>query len=479
MHAAVSSVEDVQAKMGTKGIPTMKKKSVAAIHLLPPEILSKIFIHCLPFFSVEEFELKRWYTHEGNHASHITIGKLLRVCHQWCHIVFDTPMLFVQIIIREGMSQVAFNYALAALKHSGDLSLDIFMQHPDISQYPSSRLMDLFTQISRNIYRIRVLMVDGSRNMVILFPRGSRILAPRLQYLELHSSNEDLDGNTASWLVGSLVANNLVGYRTHSSQSIHWQPVVFIAGGLRKFIDTCTRFTYDELATILTGFPLLEELRVNFEEVPMARQKISDTMLLSLSQLQEFQLGWSGGDKTLVQLFSQLRLPKLKSLAFYSLGWDMETITPDIISAISNHLTASLAPIESFLWVGVLLQPTQLNKLLQALPDVQELSLKYCELEADATHVLDRTTYPDLCPRLEKINFTGSILPKAELLNVIHSRIQSSKEPGYSQLRHAWVFDCGFGREEMMQLAEWSTEYPGFDAILGCLTGNGDDGNED
>jgi len=435
---------------------------ISRIGIVPSEILSEVFIRCIHFYVVEDFQSRRFWNKDGILPSYYVISTLIQVSRKWLQTVLATPLLFTQIIIVKTIPSMPWNILHKNLHYSGNLELDICIQ--DLDAWPRPPC-DSFGPLTQNMHRTRILILDASRHLSMIFPRLQEILAPRLQYLELDARSFGLESDEPCLELGTLVANRLLRYRSNSSMPLCWNGGLFKANNMKDYCDTHIPKSAKDFVGILQQFPLLEKCSLlHFdEEFPLDSSPVINSRLVDL------RIDWlyRGSNPTSI-LWPGLHFPNLISLVFTMNGWNSNWVHRNLVSAVRSFISFSKPPIKSFSWTGVCMNVHDLEDLLHTLPLLEALTLRYCSLEPGTMAPLNRKQSPKLGPKIHSLNFTGTSIPQEELLSAIQSRIERRADSDLQVLRHAFLQNCGLESDGAIQLSAWTRQCPGFVAVADC-----------
>ena len=116
-HAERSDEETARVRAALEGL-SVKENDIAPIECLPPELISEIFLACLPGFMPS-----RMY-------SHCAPLLLCQVCQHWRDIAKSTPALWssISLDLRPGKIEADVAIAMAYLSRSGGMPLSLRLE---------------------------------------------------------------------------------------------------------------------------------------------------------------------------------------------------------------------------------------------------------------------------------------------------------------------------------------------------------------
>ncbi|KAF7335280.1 F-box domain-containing protein [Mycena sanguinolenta] len=329
---------------------------VSSFSMLPTEIISEIFVSCLPSY------WQRCSTLDPTRAPML----LLRVCGQWRSIALSTPRLWAKINLEfASFAQPFFDEGnlekfLEESKVDGRLIPTILKQHAtrveelqlimDLDQYPKHT--PSFLQLQKLELRFPVEYDDEDPKVVALKGNPIQIFATASQLRQLH-----LD----------CVPPSLFAIRWENLEE-------FIAFGIssRDFVDAL-RWS-PSLVHCTLDSPYLD----------------SDTAVISHPNLKSFKFSQYMMDET---IFRFLAFPALENLNLYTESVDDVDLLQFISRSSSSllRLTSRLAvvPLES------LSDMIALTSLTLFAPSSEYL--------VEFFHLFDRTKHPTFLPQLEEL----------------------------------------------------------------------------
>ncbi|TDL16200.1 hypothetical protein BD410DRAFT_795608 [Rickenella mellea] len=395
------------------------------IQRAPVEILSNIFVHCLP---VDRYAIP------VNDRAPINVSS---VCKQWREIAIRIPLLWCGIEIRgvykalcphiletwiSRSKILGFSFQLLPGKYPRledeppvDVALDVLIRHSP--QWVSlevcmsrARVARLMSVVPHHTPLLRELHLFDSD---IPHPLHLDLSAP-LKYLRHLSMNADATFNGGDMLL------NL---RTLSLSSVHSTVVV----------------------SSLAYCPRLEELVVHFNGAPHQHlaTSIPPAANITLPCLRILKIRRESFDsetvERVIQLLDALLVPRLRSLSLLA---DSSDPTPQLWDSLLRFFQIQEFPLENFEIRNSLQFPTNISILLHHLP-----GLKYLGFDVQWVDQVVPAIFPDPqkgtrhCPKLRTVqllwlNKCGQVGP---LLSAIQPWLGAEDEPSMTTCQSAYV----------------------------------------
>lgn len=151
-------------------VDAMNKQHDSLSHHLPPEIISNVFMHCLPFRpSLAVYDAERSLRVEGGHKSrHLSsLLTISQVCRQWRTITHGTPELW-RVLPIDILSHVPSDVSVLEswLNRSGALPLFLrFRSNHHLDQ----QILGCIDKLIPHYHRLRVLVLDVANTVIASF----------------------------------------------------------------------------------------------------------------------------------------------------------------------------------------------------------------------------------------------------------------------------------------------------------------------
>lgn len=387
--------------------------------MIPSEILSEIFFHCMTIYPPAELDLPVT-AKDNSPVKDISFDSapllLFRVCHTWREVAKGSPRLFTQIIL-SGRSSVNPLLILSMwLSCSGSLPLDVCLRPDKWLGVQTDAVRNSFRLLRGHIKRIRTLKVPTHHTLDALIPRHDIIVAPALRELQLIGKYD-----TANHLdVGGLLAKNIEVFKT--SSVYQWTGFVQLGQSLTDFRDTMGSYSPKNLIGFFKRYQNLQRCSLTYDEFFEDMPGFSRQLHVHLPNLKQLTLSWYGSMRHISTFMSILVLPALEIL---TLDNGSTTLQNALLSDLKTSLMRSRSPMLSLVLIGISTPAETLLPLLTELPMLQSLSILRGAFSDDAMDILNRNLYPDLLLNLKRIAFCRVDLPGEGLVNMITSRVHA------------------------------------------------------
>lgn len=391
--------------------------AIAALHTLlspirrlPVELLTEIFMHCLP---------RNKFVLPSDADSPL---RLMQICTQWWRVCITSPQLWTSIEILLPAAQdtspkvkmyepSSFSSKTALLdmwvSRSGDLPLSLSIQNKLLSVQGIQRLFDI---CARRLQHVKVLVPDKERCMLAdrEYPQltSLEIQSPRgLQ----HASVDNLSNILA---------------RTPSLQQFTWSSLispVFLSPPIRLHWPTITHLTLNVTITLKHCIHILSmavnATVVEFQDV-FGLPPAPDCPNINLPHLSRFTLS---SRHDISRIFEVLTLPHLTHLSLVFFTWPH--------AAIMGLFRRSRCPLQSLDLQFTFLREESLMECLEILQGtLTQLTVQMYRTPVVTDALLDRLTPTPagdvLCPRLQELSLYHCIsCSPGRLAHMVRARL--------------------------------------------------------
>ena len=363
---------------------------LSAIQSLPPEVLSDIFLRCLPDFTFHLIAQRR-----TNFKLDLPPWTIARVCQKWRYVCLSTPLLWLHIptIFLDREYKPGFFELLKIvmkLSFPHNVRLRLFDTNAEKIQHFETILSRIDTlDVRVNLPMIEALVqrkesFNRLKSASISFDMGTPSQAPprldflaEVNFLHLHYDPSDPAGDTTPYALLRSVDLQWPNLTTFSGIYI---PIIY----LRK---------------LLFSAPLLQNvimLRVDTDFVDSATTSPAPTSNLHHTNLKELTID---GFPSCHQL-NYLYLPKLQYLHLASCESGYTEVLTFLEQTQGSLLTLYLGrPLD---------QPADKKTLYSLCPHLEELTLSHGG--AEDLKSLTITTGSRLCPALRRLSLPGFTL---------------------------------------------------------------------
>ena len=399
----------------------MHKVLVAPVWHIPPEILSYIFILCLPYCPPNE--IKR--------SSLKSSLLLARVNRYWRQVALSTPQLWSTIFLdskslaheapAEASSSMTLCIPKVCLERSGacPLSITVFSQEFNVD------ILDFIIPISDRWRRVSLNM--NLTMLQSLFPIQGRL--HRLEHLEIRNTQ---------WPEGPPPA---VGIFTFFSKA----PLLKHVMTSNFFQPTFEILPFQQLTTWdgpmrVSDFPQVFELAPNLEECFIQPLRMlngphtyeNETILSHNLTSLHINTGTGTITNLSVQLQHLPRFPRLRQLFLYC---DKRVLMNSPEISLIPFFAKSGGQLE-YLMLGISVAFDMINQCLTHTPMLTSLHIHRVATDLILNYLTLREGYENngsagwLVPRLETLRLSGKLYFQARTVTkLIHSRWRSDKSP--------------------------------------------------
>ncbi|KJA26281.1 hypothetical protein HYPSUDRAFT_159253 [Hypholoma sublateritium FD-334 SS-4] len=391
--------------------------AIAALHTLlspirrlPVELLTEIFLHCLPR---EKFILP------SDAGSPL---RLMQVCTQWWRVCITSPQLWtsIKIMLPETQdtppqaelhepSSIPAKTALLDMwvSRSGDLPFSLSIQNKLLSTQGIQHVFDI---CARRLQHIKVSVLDNERCILADYEY------PQLKTLEIQSPGG----------LQHASVDNLSNVLTHTPtlQQFTWNSVispVFRSPPIMLHWRTITHLTLDATITLKHCMHILSmavnATTIEFRDV-FGLPPVPHFPNINLPHLSRFFLS---SRHDISRIFEVLTLPRLSHLSLVFFTWSH--------AAITGLLRRSRCPLQS---LDLIYMPLQEGYLTECLEIVQstliQLTVQTFEWPAVTDALIDRLTPTPagdvLCPRLRELSLYNCIAcSPGRLAHMVRARL--------------------------------------------------------
>ena len=390
---------------------------MAPIRKLPVELLTKIFIKCIPPLQTKSSRRRRSQMHPQD------VGELLgSVCRAWHTIVNDDPRIWSTLVLDREI-QAPEDVDLL-LKKSGSHPLDIFIEPCFWFPTGGQQVPDyngIFAMLRSELWRTRSFIADmrSSEGAVsgAFFPQGFSINAPMMQTFthirdSLTPAEHDLDTfhgprlcsiilQYSENLVRSMVANPV--------QTVRHLEVGFSHGPTALYLH------------LLSALPNLVSLHwKGKDETEQVQEAPSSVVLHSLKSLRLHAAG------SAMYLLSFLHAPSLESLELLHAS---ETVS--IVQALCGDGVVKLHHLHLFECFAFESGPdVWAASMLGQLDCLETLIIEHSDMLYDLLTALspqDRD-FSSVCPQLTTLVISKSDIPLGPFVDFVHRRTRADWE---------------------------------------------------
>ncbi|KAF5375275.1 hypothetical protein D9758_000288 [Tetrapyrgos nigripes] len=443
---------------------------------LPPEIISEIFIRCLPEDS------------RPTHSLSETPLLLGTICRNWREVALSTPYLWscINVVLPTSGSMHLLCASIdrrrdgveAWLSRAGELPLS-FSIHADsqlsFRQIPSSSSQDMDERKAAFSEHTQELIGCFTRRIA----RWQKVILQVSPFCMQIFEASMLASAGSDWSFDE--HHCLEGFSIHSIRRIPGQPVMralpkFLAApSLRQVAMTNVPFNLQELALMTPNLLLLNLRRGHSSRSPSPQDVFSllsrfrnlrecstaicftsqatsfdslETLCLPSLQSMSLIIIMDSAAVDVDTFFRQLSLPSLHSLTIkvFTRGAMEHAPFVDLLASSGSHIRE--------LHLSLELPVEGLLECLAHLPLLVKLSVHNGKLHGDPGASFVRRLTPctqqpePLCPNLQQLSLSGIDVKDEELLKLAHSRRRSSFE--VSQLEFFHVTHLGY--QELIDL---------------------------
>ena len=390
--------------------------AIAALHTLlspirrlPVELLTEIFMHCLP---------RKKFILPSDADSPL---RLMQVCTLWWKVCTTSPQLWTSIEIllpaaQDTSAQVKMLESLSSAKtalletwvsRSGNLPLSLSIQNKLLSVQGIQRLL---SKCARRLQHIKILV-----------PNKERCMLEDCEYTQLTSLEIQSPLGLQHVSVDNL--SNILT-RTPSLQQFTWVNVstpVFRPPSLMLHWPTITHLTLNATITLKHCIHILSMVvnatTIEFRDVS-GFPPVPDCPDINLPYLSRLTLG---SRHDISRVFEVLTLPRLTHLSLVFLTWPH--------AAITGFFRRSRCPLQSLDLIFTLLQEEYLTECLEIVQGtLTQLTVQMYKTPIVTDALLDRLTPTPagdvLCPRLQELSLYHCIgCSPGRLASMVRARL--------------------------------------------------------
>jgi len=443
------------------------------IQNFPNEILSEIFVHCLPrpYRLGEEYEdfegdmlepnddepvvdvvkdktRRRPYfrtfletrgcdirPHRPGRIQYPELIPLIlrRVCKRWKEIVEKTPQLFQTLMLTKNFLNPYI--AIQWLHWSRNLPMIVILV-PEYWNVRDAERTLILTLIARHMPRIRYLGITMSPYLRILLPEGSKTVAPMLQHFQILYSCfhteilESLD-DAGDATFGELVSDNL-RFLFLKDLCMGSPTVVFGTQSLVHFQDTGSYHDPKDIFHLLSTCVNLQSFSVACEEDHTSSLEPPPNEIV-LPYLTSFFMELICGETDfplLSRIIERLRTPSLKDFEVHP----KNTVNIDeslLFNAIASWFSSCQPSLETFKMNDLTVDEELFRTVVATGSSMYLLRLS----DQIGEGILDALRNPHALPRLTNLQFSWAQFhtPIDVVLEVIRGRLPVAEPPGCLQ----------------------------------------------
>ncbi|KIJ55666.1 hypothetical protein M422DRAFT_41597 [Sphaerobolus stellatus SS14] len=389
---------------------------------LPEELLSAIFVECLPSSSFSSFlQVKSGEngvvggmacssTHFTDISEQTAPLTLLKVSRKWRRIALSTPMLFTRLILIGEPTVSPFKIISLWLDHSGILPLDVFIssnlwRRRNVSE---TDIIGALTLLRDHMHRIRSLAVTPDETLVYLFP--PTVSAAEAKILQLLHFNRTLDSRYLENL-STISAPNLRaywGFLSRWPKTIAFNDRLEVIGGFNALAEK-------DVVEIGLMTPNIQQMAFSFQGELSGMSAFSrptwSTPTISLNLLRKLfirvPLHFGGYWPVICAFLERLRTPNLEEFGLYrsTFGAFGQISSPSPFTFLSE----CKPPLRTLELEGISVVPDHFRLLLPELQQLQHLAIRDAYI---ATGVLKLLTIQEsvdsespICLRLTSLSF--------------------------------------------------------------------------
>ncbi|KIJ55768.1 hypothetical protein M422DRAFT_200116 [Sphaerobolus stellatus SS14] len=387
----------------------------APIRRLPVEILSEIFLQCLPP-STTYF----YYPHDMLKLQSITSTEapliLLGVCKRWRRIALDTPRLFTELVATNPLPLNAAAVTNLWLDRSKVLPIDVSIT-PEYWGIPEELRREALKWLGEQSHRIWALQISPSMFLDSFIPPGSELDAPSMKEITiLYSPLRGLPHK-----LGRLKAPNLekIDIRT----SVDWRSFLTFGTSVTSFSDN-TEHAPEDVLQLLRQLPNIRSFSAETTTDIPGHTIPSTIARVSLPKLEQLSLVITGPCLRMAEVLQRLRMPRL---AQFTLRCDPSHYN---FLPLWTALSMSQATLERLTLNAFGIEREAFHTLLSSLPNISDLALEGMDIAAgNVFEQLQRKN--GLCPKLRMLDLSGSSFHSqtvVELIDMVSSRIPKGQD---------------------------------------------------
>ena len=391
---------------------------MAPIRKLPVEILTEIFIKCIP-----PLPTKSNRPRPGSHVHPQDVGELLgTVCRAWHTIINDEPRIWSTVVLdREIEVPEDINKLLKKSKlHLLDIFIEPCFWFPAIDQEGPYDV--IFAMLRSELWRTRTFIADmrSSREAVVngaFFPQGL-INAPMMQtFTHIRDSTSPVEHDLDNFH-GPRLCSIILKHSQNLVRSLAANPVQTVRHLEVKFSRGSTAIHLQ----LLSVLPNLVSLHWKGKD---DREQIQGAPLtVVLDSLKSLRLHTT---ESAMDLISILHVPSLECLELL-LDSQADSIVHEIIGALCGGGMVKLRHLHI------------LNGWLSTRPDV---GVMLCQLDCLETLIIERSSmlaelltalspqdrdFSSVCPQLTTLVISDSEIPPGPFVDFVHRRTREDWE---------------------------------------------------